>query len=76
MLGKEITVPLVGQKIAGICWNEGQGLPILALHGWLDNAASFSLLAPLLSHHVLAVDLPGHGLSDHESPGKHFILLI
>lgn len=43
--------------------------PILALHGWLDNSASFECLAPLLvkqvNAHVLAPDLAGHGRSDH-----------
>lgn len=40
--------------------------PLLALHGWLDNAASFLSMAPLLAHyHVVALDLPGHGGSFH-----------
>ena len=34
----------------------------------MDNAASFSILAPLLDeYYVVAVDLTGHGLSDHRS---------
>lgn len=39
---------------------------IICLHGWLDNAASFDPLVPLLQDaDVYALDLPGHGLSDH-----------
>ena len=40
------------------------------MHGWLDNAASFALLAPLLAKHfyVVAPDLTGHGQSDWRSP--------
>ena len=39
------------------------------LHGWLDNAASFWKLAPLLENYqVIAIDLPGHGLTDDRSP--------
>lgn len=38
----------------------------LALHGWLDNAASFTPLAKhLVDLHWLAMDFPGHGLSQH-----------
>lgn len=42
---------------------------IVALHGWLDNSASFVKLAPMLAargYTVLALDFPGHGLSSHK----------
>jgi pimeloyl-ACP methyl ester carboxylesterase len=38
------------------------------MHGWLDNAGSFELLAPKLSGcNVVALDLAGHGYSDSRS---------
>ncbi|QWL62925.1 alpha/beta hydrolase [Aeromonas jandaei] len=40
---------------------------LIALHGWLDNGASFLPLAPYLDDfHLVCVDLPGHGHSDHK----------
>ncbi|MBS0286571.1 MAG: alpha/beta hydrolase [Proteobacteria bacterium] len=62
----EITLNVRGLKIAAKTWNAKSGTPTLALHGWLDNAASFDNLAPLLPDcHIVAIDLPGHGFSDH-----------
>ncbi|MBN8213643.1 MAG: alpha/beta hydrolase [Xanthomonadales bacterium] len=42
------------------------GVPLLALHGWLDNAASFLPMAPMLGgYDLVALDMPGHGRSFH-----------
>jgi pimeloyl-ACP methyl ester carboxylesterase len=72
-----------GVKLVVKCWsnnnnnNNNGGIKtkkILCLHGWLDNAASFNRLAPLLLEQeqqqpmeILALDFPGHGLSGHKS---------
>lgn len=49
--------------------------PIIALHGWLDNCASFEFLAEHINHPIYAMDLPGHGKSSHQDEGNwyHFI---
>ena len=51
-----------------------QGAPkVLALHGWLDNAASFVPLARHLGDlDLVAVDLPGHGRSTHLAIGSDY----
>lgn len=62
---------LADNRLAALVW-ERDGLHTeaptwLALHGWLDNAASFSRLAPLLSKaldvRIVAIDFAGHGHS-------------
>lgn len=59
--------------IAGLR-NGREGAPrVLALHGWLDNAASFVPLAPYLDGvDLVAIDLPGHGRSAHLQPGADY----
>lgn len=54
--------------------NGRDGAPrVLALHGWLDNAASFVPLAPYLDAvDLVAIDLPGHGRSAHLPPGADY----
>jgi len=62
--------------LAALVWGPDDGIPVLALHGWLDNAASFTGVAPRLdSCRVVALDLPGHGHSAHRPPGTiyHFV---
>lgn len=68
-MSKERKFELAGLSLAACEWGEPGQTPVLALHGWLDNAASF---APLAAHldgcHLVAVDAAGHGFSDSRSP--------
>jgi len=62
-------------NIAALQWGCGNSNKVLALHGWLDNAASFWHLAPLLAEQgmeITAIDFPGHGHSDHRAPGHNY----
>lgn len=45
--------------------------PIIAVHGWQDNANTFDGLVPLMSSNlsVLSIDLPGHGFSSNYPEG-------
>lgn len=66
---RETTIELPHQSIAVKLWGDPNHLPVLALHGWLDNAATFDRLAPYLQNiHLIAIDLPGHGHSGHKPP--------
>jgi pimeloyl-ACP methyl ester carboxylesterase len=59
---------LPGLTLAAEVWGEAGQQPVLASHGWLDNAGSFSLLAPQLPGcEIVALDLAGHGFSDSRS---------
>lgn len=64
-------------KLAGLQWQETRPnkTPMLALHGWLDNAASMRPLLDALHKQTgapaMALDLPGHGLSAHTHKDWH-----
>ena len=47
---------------------------MVCLHGWLDNAESFRLLAEKSHASVLAVDLPGHGQSKWKPEGAEYAI--
>ncbi|MBN8923152.1 MAG: alpha/beta hydrolase [Rhodanobacter sp. 68-29] len=71
---RERRIALPRLTLAALEWGDPAAPPLLALHGWLDNAASFSALAPLLAPHyrVIALELPGHGHSDHLPAGADY----
>lgn len=64
----EIEFEVNGLQFSALTWGDPGNMPILALHGWLDNAASFFRIGPLLANYYLvAVDMAGHGKTAHRS---------
>jgi pimeloyl-ACP methyl ester carboxylesterase len=53
-----------GIQLAAKEWGDPSGMPVIALHGWLDNANSFDQMLPYLTDmHVIAIDMAGHSQS-------------
>jgi pimeloyl-ACP methyl ester carboxylesterase len=70
---EETRLTLPHTEIAAHLYGPVDGRPVIALHGWLDNAASFHRLAPRLDGlRIVALDLPGHGHSQHRPPGATY----
>lgn len=68
MPAEELRIDIPGLTLAAKAWGPAEGPNVLALHGWLDNAATYDLLAPLLPGvRLVALELPGHGLSQHRA---------
>lgn len=59
---REVSFQVDGLTYSGLEWGNADAPVVIALHGWLDNALSFSILAPQLADlRVLALDLSGQG---------------
>lgn len=71
---EELRITLPHATLAARCWGDPALPPLLATHGWLDNAGSFDALAPLLAARwrVVALDFAGHGRSSHLAPGTWY----
>jgi pimeloyl-ACP methyl ester carboxylesterase len=74
-MNHEITLTLPYTNLKALTWGDPTKPTILALHVWLDNAASYTHLAPLLTdYYVVAVDMIVHGHSEHIPDGQHLHL--
>ncbi|QNP42143.1 alpha/beta fold hydrolase [Lysobacter solisilvae (ex Woo and Kim 2020)] len=70
---REIAMDTAFGALAGLRTGRDGAPRVLALHGWLDNAASFVPLAPYLGDlDLVAIDLPGHGRSAQLPPGADY----
>lgn len=74
-----LSLEIPGLRIAAKAWGDPDGPRVLATHGWLDNANTWDRLAPELPEfRIVAIDFPGHGLSEHKPPSVpyHFLDLM
>lgn len=72
-LPEEMVIQTHHLRLGAKRWRVNGGLPVLGLHGWLDNANTFDRLAPLLPQFdLVSLDLPGHGKSDHRPTGTRY----
>ena len=59
-------------RLAALQWGKLTPVPVVALHGWLDNAASFVPLARYFDYPFVALEMAGHGHSDHRPAGSYY----
>lgn len=73
---EEVEIPVPWGIVAGKWYGNRNEQPIIALHGWQDNAGTFDRLCPLLPHNIpiLCLDLPGHGRSSHYPVGMNYYI--
>ncbi|OBS41051.1 alpha/beta hydrolase [Pseudomonas syringae pv. syringae] len=72
---EEVRFNLGHIELAAHLYGPEDGQPVIAVHGWLDNANSFARLAPRLEGlRIVALDLAGHGHSEHRPAGACYAL--
>lgn len=76
---RELTLRTPYVEIACKAWGPADGRRVFAMHGWLDNAASFDALAEILctgedAVRLVAWDAPGHGHSGHRETGPYHFM--
>lgn len=70
---EEFSARIAMGQVRGLRGGAAGAPRVIALHGWLDNAASFLPLSAHLSGiELVAPDLPGHGHSVHIGPGAEY----
>lgn len=73
---QEFVVDTAFGRLSGLRNGRTHAPKLLALHGWLDNAASYVPLAPWFDgYDLVAPDLPGHGASAHLPAAAEYTLV-
>jgi len=65
---EEVEVASDGRKLSALVWGE-KPPDIVLLHGGAQNAHTWDTVALALDRPLVAIDLPGHGHSDHREDG-------
>ncbi len=74
---QEVAFDITLGRLTGLRAGNPHGPKVLALHGWLDNAASFVPLAEQFPElDLVLLDLPGHGRSAHLGPGAEYTFVV
>jgi len=60
--------PATGRRLSALIWGE-EPPEIVLIHGGAQNAHTWDTVALALGRPLVAVDLPGHGHSDHRDDG-------
>ncbi|XP_034946079.1 serine hydrolase-like protein [Chelonus insularis] len=70
---RELKFTVPWGHVAAKAWGSPEKKRVLAVHGTLDNAGSFTNLCKLLpdKYFIVAIDLPGHGFSTHFPRGMN-----
>ena len=72
---KEFKITTPDMTFAACQWGPDDAPAVLALHGWLDNAATFNRMAPQLEGlRIIAIDQAGHGFTDHRGPDASYAI--
>jgi len=72
---EEISFEVDGLQFAARRWNKDGAYKAIAIHGWLDNCASFDLLGPALKNiEIIALDSAGHGKSGFRSADADYLI--
>ena len=73
MKTNELTLEGLTGQISALELGSSEGSPLIGIHGWLDNAATFVPLSQHLGHYRwLCLDMPGHGKSDPRPEGSTY----
>lgn len=76
---REFSIHCHDLELAVKCWEREGGdsnnIPLVALHGWMDNAGTFEHLVPALDYFPFyALDFSGHGASSHRSASDDYYM--